>query len=149
MRKQYSLTLNCTREEAARRLKMQMSPNLLGGKVQEHSFKIPKRRGSLLSSRGILRSTFCFYGEYRQTGTQTEITYQVRPHTSVVTVCLVLGLVFGWMILGAIRTGQDIFFAVFFCVSFSLIFSLFKYLEMMNCIADFEKQMKREIPRYE
>ena len=145
MQKQYALTLNCTQSEAQRRLKLQLSPFILGGKVEESSFKIHKRPTGLLSSRGILYSAFCFYGKYQQTGTKTEITYQVRPHVTIVSTYLILGLVFLWMIIAAIVVRKDIFLTVFSCAFLLLFFCLITHLEKKNCIADFEKRLTSEI----
>ena len=36
----YHLTLNCSQEEAKRRLKLQMSPNVLGGYVDDAQFMV-------------------------------------------------------------------------------------------------------------
>ena len=148
MRKQYHLTLNCTQEEAERRLKMQQSPFILGGKVGENSFKIYKRPTGLISSRGILRSVFCFYGEYQQTGTNTEITYQVRPYVTIVITYLILGLVFLWMIIAAIAIRKDIFLTVFSGTFFLLFFCLITHWEKKKCFADFEKRLNTETCRY-
>lgn len=148
MRKQYHLTLNCTQEEAQRRLKMQQSPFILGEKVDENSFKIHKRPTGLLSSRGILRSAFCFYGEYQQSGTKTEITYQVRPYVTIVSTYLILGLVFLWMIIAAIAIRKDIFLTVIFGTFFLLLFCLITHWKKKNCIADFEKRLNTETRRY-
>ena len=132
-----------------RRLKMQMSPYLLGGKVEESRFRIPKRPTGLFSSAKGISTAFCFCGEYRQTGRQTEITYQIRPYVTVVFSHLFLLFAFLSMLIAASTTKKDILITVLGCLFFLSIFLWVTQMEKKNCIADFEKRLTMEIPRYE
>lgn len=145
MRKQYTLTLNCTQAEAGYRLKQQLRVFSPAGIVEENYFKIYKRSTGIGQNHGILRSYFCFYGEYQQTGSHTDVTYRIRPYFTNVITDLLLVFVILSMIITSVATGKSTFFAVILGAVFSLFFYLITQLEKINCIADFEKRLTTEI----
>ena len=145
MRKQYNLTLNCTQAETEYRLKQQLRVFSPVGIVEDNHFKIYKRSTGIIQSHGILRSYFCFYGEYQQIGKHTAVTYQVRPYYANMIAELILGFGFLSMIITAIATRKSILLTFLSCVGFLLFFYLITQLEKENCIADFEKRLTMEM----
>lgn len=147
MSKQRTLILNCTPLETQLRLKLQLSPYLLGGKVEENSFQIPKRPTGFSRTKGSLPSTFFFVGDYHPCGDGSKVTYRVRSGLSAFIVYPLLSLLTLYMLYQFIFAEEPII-SVIVSVCFIVFYHLVKQLEKNKCILDFEKQMNTEIHRY-
>ena len=136
MRKHY-LTLNCTQEETEYRLKQQLRLYPPKGIVEEYSFKIYKHSPGHFVVNGIHESLFCFYGNYRQDGNRTNLTYRIRPGFSIFLIYLLLTLFTGLDVL----INHKSFGTILIPLGFFLTIFLIMQAGKKKCITDFEKQL--------
>ena len=139
MRKHY-LTLNCTREETEYRLKQQLRVYPPKGIVEECSFKIYKHPPGHFVTNSIHESLFCFYGNYRQNGSRTNLAYRIRPGFSIFLIYLLLTLL-------TLFTARDVLInhkpvgTILIPLSFFMMVFLIMQIGKKKCITDFEKQL--------
>ena len=141
--KKHQLTLNCTQEEAKRRLKLQISPFVLGGHVEGTNFKIYRTVSRVFTGRGILKNVYCFYGEYQQSGKQTQLSYQVRSGVPIYVVYALLGsLTLGALVKFIVTSeGIDIFIG---SLILGLIYLGIVQVEKKLCISNFQAELTAE-----
>ncbi len=142
----YHLTLNCSQEEAKRRLKLQMSPNVLGGYVDDTQFKINRRLSRIFSNRGVVKNMYCFYGAYQQSGKQTQLVYQVRSGASMYVVYSLLGFLALGMLAKFFFVGEGIYGFIASLI-FGLIYFGIVQIEKKLCISNFEAELTTETSR--
>lgn len=129
------MTLNCTREETEYRLKQQLRLYPPKGIVEESSFKIYKHSPGHFVVNGIHESLFCFYGNYRQDGNCTNLTYRIRPGFSIFLIYLLLTLFTGLDVL----INHKAFGTILIPLGFFLTIFLIMQAGKKKCITDFEK----------
>lgn len=143
MRKRY-LTLNCTQEETEYRIKQHLRINPPKGIVEENHFKIYMLTPRIFFGKGMQNSLFCFYGEYRQSGDCTHVSYRIRPDIPTCLTFLVLTLVTLYQIYCAIFV-NDPFINPILLLAIEVLIYLLTFHEMKKCIEDFETQLTSKI----
>ena len=144
--KKHQLALNCSQEETKHRLKLQISPFVLGGHVEDTTFKIYRTVSRVFTGRGILKNVYCFYGEYQQSGKQTLLSYQVRSSASMYVVYALLGSLALGALVKLIVAGEGIDILIGSLI-FGLIYFGIVQIEKKLCISNFEADLTTEKSR--
>lgn len=143
MRKHY-LTLNCTQSETEYRLKQQLRVYPPKGIVEQSSFKIYKHSPGHFVVNGIHESLFCFYGNYRQNGSNTNLAYRIRPGFSISLMYLLLTLLTLFTALDVLLNHKPVG-TILIPLGFFLMVFLIMQSGKKECITDFEKQLTAQI----
>ena len=139
MRKHY-MTLNCTREETEYRLKQQLRVYPPKGIVEEYGFKIYKHPPGHFVTNGIHESLFCFYGNYRQNGSHTNLAYRIRPGISIFLMYLLLTVLSLLTTLDVLINHKSVD-TIVIPLGFFIVVFLIMQTGKKKCMTDFENQL--------